>query len=466
MSGSVKSFRIPLAASLGIAGGALASTLLLGATAEIFVGAFAGVLLAALAPRPLSAGTGLIWGTAFAVIAWLGFSVGLHAGLSAHAMTGMLRTSQSAFPELAASIVCIGAPVGLGLGAYDVWFESAPLSLSWPRAIIGGGFAGVVGGWVFGKWMEQAGFFPLIAGVVHSNSRQVGVELHFSIAVIIGVTFALLFQRDVRGLGSSLGWGVTYGIFWWFLGALTLLPWLTHRHLDWTASHAASLFGSLIGHIIYGVILGLLYAIVDRLWLRLFVESDPLNREPESPGNWLLLSVGWGLVAGLAGGAAFGIVTIPFDDFYRVTALVGSHSSEPGFVAYMTMGAAIGASFGLLFRYESPNLAAGVAWGMVYGLIWWFVGTLTLYPILLGRPFLWTAAVSASQLYLLIGQLVYGAATGAAFSLLERRHAAWLAVDQRLARREARRQRPSRTSAPAVWIVLLALGVMLPVVLS
>ncbi len=93
-----------------------------------------------------------------------------------------------------------------------------------------------------------------------------------------------------------MGWGATYGICWWFLGPLTLLPWLTHHPVDWTEAHAATLFGSLVGHIIYGIIVGLLYAAFDRVWRRVFYESDPLNREPEGAGQRTVSSLGWGLI--------------------------------------------------------------------------------------------------------------------------------------------------------------------------
>ena len=132
--------------------------------------------------------------------------------------------------------------------------------------------------------MEQVNFYPLIAGLVGSNSRMVGESLHFLFAVIIGVSFAFLFQREARGYGSSMACGMAYGIFWWFLGPLTILPLWSRRPLDWSSNHASELFGSLIGHIVYGVIVGLLYAAVDRLWVRFFTESDPIRRQPEGPG--------------------------------------------------------------------------------------------------------------------------------------------------------------------------------------
>ena len=66
--------------------------------------------------------------------------------------------------------------------------------------------------------MEQVSFFPLVAGLVRSDSREVGVLLHFAIAVIIGASFGVLFQRDLRGYGSSLSWGRPTGCCGGFLG--------------------------------------------------------------------------------------------------------------------------------------------------------------------------------------------------------------------------------------------------------
>jgi uncharacterized membrane protein YagU involved in acid resistance len=457
----------------GAATGLLGGLALMTATHATMVtgpvlGVLFGVLFALLfANRASNAGSGLLWGVGYALLLWLGVvTVILQLVDAGVTSLDQLRTNRDNFPDLVGYVLCFGGPLGLVLGTLQAWkrdHKSAPFSAG--RAIVGGTLAGIVGGWAFGKWMAQVNFYPLIAGLVGSNSKMIGESLHFLFAVIIGVTFAFLFQPEARGYGSSMACGTAYGIFWWFLGPLTILPLWSRRPLDWSSSHASALFGSLIGHIVYGVIVGLLYAAVDRLWLRFFTESDPIRRQPEGPGVRFIRLVQWGAVSGVAGGALYALVLIATGSWKEIAAVVGGTSPTLGFVVHLVISVLMGATYGLLFQREAPNLASGVAWGLVYGLIGWFIGPLTLLTVAEGHV-LWVPADARAQFPALVGQLIYGAVAAASFWLLERRHDEWLLLDPRIAAREERLRRPVGTAAPALWLFVLCMGVLLPLLLA
>jgi uncharacterized membrane protein YagU involved in acid resistance len=253
---------------------------------------------------------------------------------------------------------------------------------------------------------------------------------------------------------------------WWFLGPLTLLPLLQGVPLNWSYAHGAELFGSLVGHMVYGVLVGVLYAAFDRLWVGFFIESDPLNRHPEGAGTRTLRSLGWGVIASLVGGVLFSLVMASTGALSRLASLVDSTSPVLGFAIHLCLSIAIGLSYALLFQRESPSMGAGILWGMVYGLVWWVLGPLTLFPLLLSGSFSWTPLAATAALPELIGHLLYGATTAMVFLVLERRHDEWLLVDPRIAARAALLHRPVGTPAPALWFFVLTLGVVLPLILS
>src|SRR5262249_28822823 len=139
------------------------------------------------------------------------------------------------------------------------------------RAVGRGAAAGVVGGLLFTVVMVQIGFLGTVARLVGSTSPTVGVAVHLSIAVLIGASYGLLFRRQTPDLASAIGSGTAYGLLWWVLGALTIMPVWLGGHPQWTAPAAAAAFPSLVGHLAYGAGLGvtfhLLEARLDPWWI-------------------------------------------------------------------------------------------------------------------------------------------------------------------------------------------------------
>ena len=418
--------------------------------------------------RADSSGAGLIWGLGFASLVWLLIPAGLLPLLKGTPRSAaMLMDARARFPELVAYLVLLGMPVGLTLGIMGATrLRSARPKFRWGRAIVVGGVAGTLSGLIFSRWMYEGGFYPLLGGFQQLGSHAEMVALHFLVALMIGAAFGLLFQTDVRGLGSSMGWGLGFGMFWWFFGPLTLFPLWSGNGLDWSADEGTELFGSLVGHIIYGLILGVIYAAIDRAWLKLFVQSDPLNREPEGPGLKVLRSLGWGAFAGLVGGIVASPVLLATGTLSTVAGLGTTFLGFQGLAIHLTVSTVIGATYGLLFRNEGSSFSVGVPWGCLFGMIWWYLGPMTLLPLALTGETDWRSSAASALLPSMVGHLIYGAVTAAIFFLLERRHLRWLLLDPKTAMREQKRMRPAGTPAPALWFFVLSLGLLLPILLG
>lgn len=428
-----------------------------------------GAVFARLArARATSAGSGLVWGLAYALVLWMAGPAGIFPLFESEAQSCDLTSARGRFGELVVYLLGFGVPLGVTLGLFGAYARPVESSSRFgvARALVVGGVAGVVGGFVFtwlGAGRELA---PLVQGLAGGEVSSGAQLVHVAISAAIGASFGLLFQRDVRGLGSCMGWGLAYGMLWWFVGPLTLLPMFQRGGLDWTVELASAQYGLLVGHVFFGLMLGLVYAALDRAWIGFFFESDPLNREAEGAGTRVVFALAWGAAGGVVGGLIYSLAMFDTGILPYVAQIVGGTSPALGFVVHLAISVAIGMTYGVLFAREAPSLGASVGWGLLYGLVWWFLGQMTLFPRFLGEPVDWSIDVASTALPSLVGHLSYGAATAFVYMLLERRHSARVAIDPRFAAREERRRLPPGTPAPALSLFALGLGVLLPILLG
>ena len=126
------------------------------------------------------------------------------------------------------------------------------------------------------------------------------------------------------------------------------------------------------------------------------------------------------LIVGAGGGCAAGVVfalALQLQAMKNVTGLFGT-SMGLALAAELVFATVIGAGFGLLFCFQSRGYAALTSSGLLYGLLWWLLGPLTLVPLLMGRTPLWSVAAARTAFPSLIGLLLYGGILGFSFYTL------------------------------------------------
>ncbi len=146
------------------------------------------------------------------------------------------------------------------------------------RQLLNGIIGGLAGGVVFGIMMGMMGMLPMIGKMVGQPSAVTGFFVHMVNSAIIGAGFAVVLGRSATKLKSGFGFGLLYGVIWWLLGPLTLMPLFMGMGfgVNWNTTAAVNMMPSLMGHLIYGAILGIFYSKLHRK-SALAKEETPAN---------------------------------------------------------------------------------------------------------------------------------------------------------------------------------------------
>ena len=128
-------------------------------------------------------------------------------------------------------------------------------------------------------------------------------------------------------------------------------------------------------------------------------------------------------------GLIFAVAMHERDLTAEVTGIAGLSASAAGLTLHVFLSALAGAAFGLFFRYQADSYATTIISAVVYGLLLWVVGPLTLQPLFEGTSPTWSASEASAAFPSLIGHLGYGALMGLLFHLVVRfdrgRQAQW-----------------------------------------
>jgi uncharacterized membrane protein YagU involved in acid resistance len=423
------------------------------------------------------AGETLFWGLTYGAIVWFVGPLTLLPLVQLGVIVWDVHSAQEAFPSLFGHLL-YGAVTGLALSlirprdpdadpAHEALNDriaqdgsgrpSAGFLPMLRGGLLRGALSGLLAGWLLARMTDRLPAAPA-AALMPSSALALGAAG--------GVAFALLYLRPPPGTGPALIRGMVFGFFWWVIWPVTLLPILRGAGLHWNLDQTRAAFTLLPPLLLGGVATAVGYQWLDRLAHLLFSEMRGRTDE-EGIGTEGLRALGWGALAGLAGGVLFTVIMARAGSPTAVSALIGRRSPLAGFVIQLIIADLIGVTYGLLFRRQSFDAGSALGWGVSYGFFWWVLGALTLQPLWLGAPPQWTVEGGSALFGSLIGHLAYGAGLGLAFHSLEARHSPWWVPRTRAEEaRVARRKDQLLTAAPALWALVVVIALALPVILS
>ncbi|MGI8553433.1 MAG: hypothetical protein ACR2PL_22015, partial [Dehalococcoidia bacterium] len=91
-----------------------------------------------------------------------------------------------------------------------------------------------------------------------------------------------------------------------------------------------------------------------------------------------------GGAAGLLGGIVFAWALQAQGMMAQTAGIVGLRSVGAGLLLHLLISVVLGAGFGAIVEYQPRSYAALSTGGVLYGLLWWIAGPLTLTSLLEG----------------------------------------------------------------------------------
>lgn len=122
-----------------------------------------------------------------------------------------------------------------------------------------------------------------------------------------------------------------------------------------------------------------------------------------------------GSVAGTIGGFVLALALQAKGMMTDTAGLIGLTSIQSGLLLHLLVSALAGAGYGAFFGYQPGAFAATTSNGVIYGLIWWILGPLTLSPLLMGNGPSWSLSAAGASFLNLTGHILHGGMTGLIF---------------------------------------------------
>lgn len=128
-----------------------------------------------------------------------------------------------------------------------------------------------------------------------------------------------------------------------------------------------------------------------------------------------------GVVAGIIAGVVFGAMMGMMGMLPMVAKLIVASSVLSGFILHLVFSTIIGAIFGLFLGHRALEKGKGIILGLVYGFVWWILGSLVIMPVWLGMGLQLSAQGITMAIPSLWGHLVFGFILGLVFSMITKK---------------------------------------------
>lgn len=147
------------------------------------------------------------------------------------------------------------------------------------------------------------------------------------------------------------------------------------------------------------------------------MSAATIDRQVNTSSSRLVVS---GAIAGLAGGAVFGMMMAMLGMLPMVGMLVRQENAAIGFLVHMAISAFIGAVYGLVVGRFAVSATSALIGGIVNGFVWWVLGALVLMPLMLGMSQM-VFVIGQAQWMSLLGHIIYGLVASFVFIPLVKR---------------------------------------------
>lgn len=139
-----------------------------------------------------------------------------------------------------------------------------------------------------------------VAGLGGVEEPATGLVIHLILSALMGITYTWLFNPPPVSYAEGLMSGLAYGLLWWMVLSLNLIPIAMGEGPQWDVEAAGYAFSSLIGYLFQGALVGLGYPILSHIVMRWLGPSDePVEGFQPFPVQHRIVILGGGF-AGVA----------------------------------------------------------------------------------------------------------------------------------------------------------------------